>query len=425
MVWIMILPSSFLQIGVLFLAVTQSPMPPPDEARDAIETAHTEIWRRFVDEHDVLLDYTDLDGSVMIPAAEECLAGKPNALGWWSPIENGAMFNGMYMDGMVNRALQTGSATDQAKARRLAEGLLRLADCSEVDGFIGRGFSTGGRTNYPMGSNDQTGPWFYGLWRYLESGLGDADIQQRIESKFKEVADILAQTPLPNWLMPAEPPFTWRGSFRPVTWGGAPRLLFVCKAMHRLTGDPVWADRYNTLLLEGNPTRLAICEQGLQEGAPIWTGACSAIALRGLWEMEDDPDLKEAFARGLRATAAVAAAGMSERNEFSNDDTSTFEHNWRVMNDLWHEQSTAKEASDLATEQLKLIRQLSPRRGKELNYVRTAAFAAWVVTLSPDAPTGEVRTEILETLAYFQTGKMFCVSFFPLECAWWRLQAWQ
>jgi hypothetical protein len=61
-----------------------------------------------VDEHDVLLDFTDLDGSVIIPTPEECLAGKPNALGWWSPIENGAMFNGMYLDGMVNRALQTG-----------------------------------------------------------------------------------------------------------------------------------------------------------------------------------------------------------------------------------------------------------------------------------------------------------------------------
>jgi len=29
-------------------------------------------------------------------------AGKPNALGWWAPIENGAMFNGLYMDAAVN-----------------------------------------------------------------------------------------------------------------------------------------------------------------------------------------------------------------------------------------------------------------------------------------------------------------------------------
>jgi hypothetical protein len=418
----MILLSSFLHLGVLFLMATQSPMTPSDEARMAVETAHTEIWERFVDEHDVLLDFTDLDGSVMIPTPEECLAGKPNALGWWGPIENGAMFNGMYLDGMVNRALQTGNAADQAKARRLAEGLLRLADCSELDGFIGRGFATDGQTSYPMGSNDQTGPWFYGLWRYLESGLGDADIQNRIRLKFEEVANILAQTPLPYWLMPAEEPFTWRGSFRQFSWGGAPRLLFVCKAMHRMTGDSVWAERYNTFLLEGNPTRLAICEQGLEEGEQIWTGASSAIALRGLWEMEEDPVLKEAFARGLRATANAAAAGMSARSDFSNEDTSTFEHNWRVMNEIWVQQNTVQDATDLASAQLSLIKQRSPRRTKELTSVRTAAFASWVVTLSPDEPTVELRAEILETLAYFQTDKLFCVSFFPLESAWWRLQ---
>lgn len=92
------------------------------EAADAaasVQQAHSEIWRRFIDKHDVMLDFTELDGSVDLPTPEECREGKPNALGWWSPIENGAMFNGMYLDGMVNRWRHTKSAEDAAKARRL------------------------------------------------------------------------------------------------------------------------------------------------------------------------------------------------------------------------------------------------------------------------------------------------------------------
>src|SRR6266853_4714878 len=87
-------------------------------AQAAVETAHTEIWRRFVDAHGVLLDFTELDGRVFIPTPEECQLGKPNALGWWSPIENGAMFNGLYMDAAVNRWRLTKDAGDAAKAKR-------------------------------------------------------------------------------------------------------------------------------------------------------------------------------------------------------------------------------------------------------------------------------------------------------------------
>src|SRR5262245_8580223 len=69
----------------------------------AVESAHREIWRRFVDSHGIMLDFTDLDGTVKYPTPDECRDGKPNALGWWSPIENGAMFNGLYMDAAVRR----------------------------------------------------------------------------------------------------------------------------------------------------------------------------------------------------------------------------------------------------------------------------------------------------------------------------------
>ena len=130
---------SFLKRTAVFTLTTPALLRAADTAeaaRLAVELVHKELWRRFVDKHDVLLDFTGLDGTVSLPTPEECRASKPNALGWWAPNENGAMFNGLYLDGMVNRALATREESDKTKARRLVEGLLRLADCSEVKGFV-------------------------------------------------------------------------------------------------------------------------------------------------------------------------------------------------------------------------------------------------------------------------------------------------
>src|SRR6185503_1207699 len=52
------------------------------EAAAGVEQAHAEIWRRFIDPHDILIDYADADGKFPRPTPEECRAGKPNALGW-------------------------------------------------------------------------------------------------------------------------------------------------------------------------------------------------------------------------------------------------------------------------------------------------------------------------------------------------------
>ena len=93
--------------GLAALRLTGASRTDPSGAAAAVEQAHAEIWRRFVDAHGVMIDFTALDGTVSLPTPEECREGKPNALGWWSPIENGAMFNGLYMDAAVNRWRQT------------------------------------------------------------------------------------------------------------------------------------------------------------------------------------------------------------------------------------------------------------------------------------------------------------------------------
>lgn len=400
----------------------------PRSAAAAVEQAHQEMQRRFFDKHGVMLDFTELDGSVIIPTPEECKQGKPNALGWWSPIENGAMFNGYYLDAAVGRWKRTQAEADAAKARRLAEGLLFLASMSDVPGFVGRGAATDGRSHYPMGSNDQTFPWFYGLWRYLVDGPATAAERQRIVAKITEVGEVVYKH---GWKMPAEPPFNFRGGFAAHTFESAPRLLFVAKVMHAIGGGPKWEKIFVEALAarggEGDATRLDRCERGMvfeHGGKHSWTSCGSVVAIRGLWEMETDPAARARYARGLQASAGLAMESLPLAEKFDSQDGTRFEPDWRKMNAAWKPQQTEVEAQELAIAQLKEFGRISTRRGKETNFVREPVFAAWIVTLAPDAAVLRERAPAVEkVLARYDYTKLYYSQFFPVESAWERLVA--
>ncbi len=125
-----------------------------DTPEQAVEKAHAELWRRFVDEHNLILDYVGLKGEIARPTPEDCRELKPSALSWGVPNEDGPMFNGLYLDAACNRWLITRKDEDRAKARRLIDGLIKVSTIGKTQGFIARGIATDGRTTYPMGSND-------------------------------------------------------------------------------------------------------------------------------------------------------------------------------------------------------------------------------------------------------------------------------
>jgi len=152
----------------------------------AVEQAHAELWGRFVDKYGIIRDYVG-----ELPTPEDCKLGRPNAIGWWSPIENGPMFNGLYLPAMCERARRSGAAADAEQARRLAQGLMKCASVSDVPGFIARGIGTDGVCHYPLSSDDQTHPWFLGLQAYLKSGISTAEERGQIIAKVKEVAAAL------------------------------------------------------------------------------------------------------------------------------------------------------------------------------------------------------------------------------------------
>ena len=59
---------------------------------DAVEQAHAILWSKFVDKNGVILDWL-----ADLPTPEECARSYLNGLGWFTPIENGAMFTGPYL----------------------------------------------------------------------------------------------------------------------------------------------------------------------------------------------------------------------------------------------------------------------------------------------------------------------------------------
>ncbi|MCE5238647.1 hypothetical protein LLH23_09155 [bacterium] len=401
---------------------------PLDTIDPAVQAAHNALWARFVDAYGVILDYVGLDGELSRPTPEECALCQPNGLSWGAPNENGAFFGGVYLEGMVNRCLLTGRDEDRERARRIAGGLMLLATVGERPGFIARGVADDGHSHFPIGSNDQTTPWLVGLWRYVNSGGPDAAERDRIVAQMVEVVEVLREC---DWRTPCDrPPFDFRNSLAGMNFENAPRLPWVCLMMARLTGEAVWHERYETVLSapdpNGGPTRLDICRRGMiweRPGPYCWTAANSVTALRGLWEMEDDLARKQAYAEGLRHSAELAAESLPLALQFDHDDPRPFSCNWRVANELWHEQRTVAEAVELGRRQYPRLAQESPRWSCEANNVREPLFAAWIVALCLDGELVAAHTPaIMQAVRHFQYDRLYLSHLFPAELAYYQLQ---
>ncbi len=417
------------ELGVvaLFVATLLPTTAPCADAASSVSQAHRELWRRFIDRHGIMVDFAGLDGAVNLPTPDECREGKPNALGWFQPIENGAMFNGLYMDAAINRWRQTHASDDAEKARRLMEGLLLLNTVSDVPGFVARGVSTDGRAHFPMGSNDQTAPWLYGLWRYWSSPLATREEKQRIARHLVTTVEAIAKL---GWRMPAEPPFGTRGSFEGFHFEEVSRKLFTLKMLYTVTGDAKWDALYRSELArrggERNATKREVCEAGMKffyAKTHNWTSCAGVAALRGLWELESDAGLKVVYARGLAASARLAAESLPPAAQFDPRDNSGFSQDWRAaMMPLWKPQTNETDAVKLAEAQLREFGKISPRRHREAAFIREPSAAAWIVTLCPDAALVRGhRAAIEEMIARLDYTRLYYSTFFWLECAWWRL----
>lgn len=417
-------------------------------ASDPVAAAHTEIWRRFISPDGTFYDYTSLDGKVELPTAAEYAESKPNALGWWTPVENGAFFGGLYLDALCQRWQRLKTDDAAREARTIAQGLLRLAEAGATPGFVARGFADDGRSHWIASSSDQTYPWFYGLWRYAKSGLPDDGERQRVTATLLRVAQGLEAN---EWKMPSDSEGFghfghWTGGFAGTKgtlsgaepqFDAAARLLFVLRAMHDLTGDPTWLTKYREHLAArpngATKTRQEICSSGVTyvapgepprypESPPIWTSASSQAGLSALMEMEPDTAIRADFQRGLDTNAASAARFIAKFRDYDNDNALAFDIRWRSLLSTWKPQANISEAVQLATQQYRVWNKQSPRRVAEGDAMRDPLFAAWVVTLSGNAALIEKsQAEIVAALDHYRWEKLYTCLFFMAECVHERL----
>ena len=171
-----------------------------------------------------------LDYAGEIPSPKDIEDGVPNFLSWWSPIENGAKFTGLYIAAACRRAEDTGNESDIAKARKLAKGLMLCASVSDVKGFVARGVGTDGKSHYPFGSEDQTVPWLYGMYSYYKSRIPSEAERAEIRKKFSEICEALDAN---SWNCPCDGKFAGdsRGNISGFRFLQTPCYLFCARGI--------------------------------------------------------------------------------------------------------------------------------------------------------------------------------------------------
>ena len=383
----------------------------------AVEDAHSNLVARFVGPEGLLRDY---EGEIPTPA--DCRDCRPNAMGWWSPIENGPMFTGPYLEVVCVRARRTGSAADRALARKLAGGLMRAASISEVKGMIVRGFGTDGACHYPLGSEDQTIPWFYGLHAYWRSGIPSAEEKKAVAEKVREVAEALADN---DWKCPCDGAFAGqsRGRFMDsgLVFRGAAHSLFLLRAVWEMTGDDAWLKRYESALGKRQKatslTMLEVCREGwvtdlakfpMADGGGMWIYVCAQGCLARLAEM--DPANATYFRAGLERNAGRARKAMAGAAEFSNKIERPFKYaNWRTGY-RWRPQKTQKDADEVQRTGDPSI--LGTRKQYERRTMTLPLSAAAVCAFA-----GVARDEVERTLRSYDYSQIDLCEFFLAEVA--------
>ena len=363
-----------------------------DDAAAILRTVNDRLAREFISHDGLLLDYVG-----DIPTAEEIADLKPNAMGWWCPIENGSMFTGEWLPALMSEGVGRKELVE-----RCVRGLVKMSEVSDVPGFIARGTGTDGRSHHPCGSNDQNDPWFLGLSEYCRWAHADPSLKEKALERLVFVARALEAN---GWGVPCDGPFKGqkRGTLngKGLPFWCIPRFLYMLKSLAVLTGDAHWRDLY----AKAKADRLGEVEAGGEidakriktcYGASVWIYLSSVQALARLIEMEENPQDRARMRKGLSHYAGRVAPLMKNRVEYANTTERPFKYaNWRTGY-AWRVQKTQGDAEAVAGSGNREI--LGERKDYERNGMSNPLCAAAVCALSGEA---KYRDEILATLRHY------------------------
>ena len=357
-----------------------------------ISTLHQQVWTRFVRlPQGHLLDYADQIGDAPIPTPADCTRCMPNPLGWWTPIENGAFFTGLYA-----YALLSAPNGDPQEIRTLLNGLRLLQDVSRRDGFIARGVATDGAAHYPFSSEDQVAPWLLAMNAYRTSRFCPESERQEIAGRLLRTLRGLKDC---GWAVPTE-----REGMISNAWGenhdwrGVVKLLYCARLLYELTGDKSALEEY-VFLRDSIPkdwffTRKEIASHGfahdmVQQRSLVqsWIFTCAHLCLRELCRL--DPDAAPDYAEGLHLNGITSVRMIDNMLTYDNR-ADGFDLNWRRLEPLW--QPLGDRVQPAVDNALRMgeywNEHIVPHRKMEHDLLGFSLFSAWIA-----ATCGDVHIE--------------------------------
>lgn len=387
------------------------------------------LQTRFISPEHILYDYVGTNGEILLPTPEECRNNQPNALGWWSPIENGAFFNGDYLLSQCKRYEVEKSDDAQSMIRKLVSGLYKLQDVCETPGMIARGVGSDGQCHYRASSNDQVIPWLLGLWSYLSTDIPSDKERSECVARLKKQLDALIAA---DWSIPGEGAEYTRGSM--LTEDGLEGCL---ATVHIAIATKIYADiiddpdeslhrRYLDAPLKSGKTRLDIISEGFSsvtwENWFGWFVSHYQYAVRELYRREKDPKRKELFREALVKLAKAAAPGILDYRNFERKQKRSFNPDWRTMLSEWQPHNSSDEAATIAIQELPVWNNACPAVHEDKSSLLKSLPAAWIVTMSEDpALIEEWLPEIVNAIQWFDYDHIYYGALFFVENVVWEI----
>lgn len=370
---------------------------------EKIDFLHNIVFKRFVRmPYGHVLDYSapNIDDTP-IPTKEECEKGMPNALSWWLPIENGSFFTSLYLYALMDKYDAVDDEGLNNDVMTLLNGLYVFQDVCKQKGFICRGVADDGVSHYPLGSDDQTGPWVMALYRLYRSPKISDEIKTEIKERIKAVADTLYEN---GFDLVTEYEGIYRGSFANPDWRGCCNNLFVHGVMSELFGGE-WTDRFKAAKHE-HPKgsifeRLQIVSHGFASDMvhnngliQFWIDICNHICLKELAVIDEKE--KDMYLRGTMLNGATVQRFM--RNYKLYIPNQKMDYDFRKLNHLYEpfDGDTGHEATKAIKQCQYWEENIAPARKQEHHVLGQSLFAIWTAVTSGYEPVIEDAKKALE-----------------------------
>ena len=350
-----------------------------------INFLHEQVWGRFVRmPYGHVLDYADKDGKTFIPTAEECQRAMPNPLGWWTPVENGAFFTGLYLHTLIAKYNNQKDEKTAKEIDILINGLFLLQDVGSVEGFIARGVADDEKSHYPFSSDDQFTPWVLALYSYYKCELccDKEAVKERLLRALMAVKD-------GDWDIPCDVKGLHYCSFKNSTaWRGVSKHLLCARVIYELTRDENDLEYYRNLA-KGYPegsifSRREIASHGYAHDLVAflgtkqnWICTCAHFGLGVLSELDEEN--REYFRQGMRNNGITALGLIDDIKKYDNANGG-FDINWRRLNPMWEDygNDVANGRNIAMRQNVYWLKEVVPHRKMEHEILGNALFSALI-----------------------------------------------